>query len=84
MLRAALLPGLALAALLLVACQSALAPTGPAAAASTPAAEPRVLHVGDRAPDFTLQDQNRQEVSLSQFRGRPVQIAFYVWAFSPG
>jgi cytochrome oxidase Cu insertion factor (SCO1/SenC/PrrC family) len=81
---------LALLALLLAACQSAPAPTGtgaPAAAmlaANNAAAEPRVLRVGDRAPDFTLQDQHRQDVSLSQFRGRPVQIAFYVWAFSPG
>ncbi|MBX5490375.1 MAG: redoxin domain-containing protein [Chloroflexi bacterium] len=85
MQRAFLAPGLVLATWLAIACQSAPAamnssPVGSAAAQ----AEPRVLHVGDRAPDFTLQDQNRQEVSLSQFRGRPVQIAFYVWAFSPG
>jgi cytochrome oxidase Cu insertion factor (SCO1/SenC/PrrC family) len=80
---------LALLTLLLAACQSAPAPTGTGApvavpAANSPPAEPRVLRVGDRAPEFTLQDQYRQDVSLSQFRGRPVQIAFYVWAFSPG
>jgi peroxiredoxin len=41
-----------------------------------------VLAVGDTAPDFMLADQNRQEVRLSQLRGRPVQIAFYVQALS--
>ena len=39
---------------------------------------------GAMAPDFALQDQNRKEVRLSQFRGRPVQVAFYVYAFSGG
>ena len=70
------------AAVLLVACQisSAALPSAPGAA---PAAQ-RELRVGDAAPDFTLQDQNRQNVTLSQLRGRPVQAAFYVWAFSGG
>ncbi len=72
------LPGLA--ALLLLACQGAsVSPPSPAAAAPA-----RELRVGDPAPDFTLQDQNRQNVALSQLRGRPVQIAFYVYAFSGG
>jgi cytochrome oxidase Cu insertion factor (SCO1/SenC/PrrC family) len=52
------------------------------AASLAPAA--RELRVGDPAPDFTLPDQNRQNVTLSQFHGRTVQIAFYVWALSPG
>ena len=73
----------AVAALLTVGCQaaSAVAPPGGPAAAAGP---PRELRVGDKAPDFTLLDQNRQSVTLSQLRGRPVQVAFYVWAFSGG
>ena len=74
--------------LLLAACQAAGASTasGPAPAAQqAPAAQAaRELKVGDVAPDFTLQDQNRKDVQLSQFRGRPVQVAFYIYAFSGG
>jgi cytochrome oxidase Cu insertion factor (SCO1/SenC/PrrC family) len=68
------------AATLLTACQQlSLSSSAPSAAPA-----PRTLHVGDAAPDFTLVDQNRQEVTLSQFRGQTVQLAFYVWAFSGG
>ena len=39
--------------------------------------------VGTQAPDFTLKDQNNQEVTLSQFRGqRGVLVVFYPFAFS--
>jgi peroxiredoxin len=39
--------------------------------------------VGSEAPDFTLKDQNNQEVTLSSFRGeRNVLIVFYPFAFS--
>ncbi len=39
--------------------------------------------VGTEAPDFTLKDQNNQEVSLSSFRGaRNVLVVFYPFAFS--
>lgn len=39
--------------------------------------------VGSVAPDFTLKDQNNQEVSLSSFRGqRAVLVVFYPFAFS--
>jgi cytochrome oxidase Cu insertion factor (SCO1/SenC/PrrC family) len=69
-----------LAALVLLGCQ-ATANLGPGAPPASPA---RVLRVGDRAPDFALVDQNRQPVTLAQFRGRPVQVAFYVWALSGG
>jgi hypothetical protein len=76
------------AVLLLTACQTATtgapSPAAPAAAPAAPAAPARELRVGDQAPDFALPDQNRQEVRLSQFRGRPVQVAFYVYAFSGG
>ncbi len=69
---------------LLAACQTAGATSAGSPAAAPAAQTVRELKVGDAAPDFTLQDQNRENVRLSQFRGRPVQVAFYVWAFSPG
>jgi len=41
------------------------------------------LEAGNRAPDFTLKDQNNQEWTLSQFRGnRNVLVVFYPLAFS--
>ncbi len=41
------------------------------------------LEVGQEAPDFTLRDQNREEVTLSSFRGRKrVLLVFYPFAFS--
>ena len=43
------------------------------------------VKVGEMAPDFTLLDQNRKQVSLKDFRGKQnVALAFYVFAFSPG
>jgi peroxiredoxin (alkyl hydroperoxide reductase subunit C) len=39
--------------------------------------------VGDAAPDFTLRDQNNQEVRLSDFRGaKNVLVVFYPLAFT--
>jgi peroxiredoxin (alkyl hydroperoxide reductase subunit C) len=39
--------------------------------------------VGTEAPDFTLKDQNNQQVTLSSFRGeRNVLVVFYPFAFS--
>ena len=39
--------------------------------------------VGSQAPDFTVKDQNNQEVTLSSFRGeRSVLLVFYPFAFS--
>ena len=39
--------------------------------------------VGDEAPDFTLHDQNNEEVTLSAFRGeQAVLIIFYPLAFT--
>ncbi len=41
--------------------------------------------VGDTAPDFTLLDQNRKPVKLSDFRGKKnVALAFIVFAFTGG
>jgi protein SCO1/2 len=45
-----------------------------ASSAHPPSAD--VLHVGDSVPDFRLADQNRQSVSLSQFRGKIVALTF--------
>jgi peroxiredoxin len=43
------------------------------------------LKVGDKAPDFTLRDQNGKEVSLASFEGKQnVVLAFYVLAFTGG
>jgi peroxiredoxin len=40
------------------------------------------VDVGSKAPDFTLTNQDRQAVTLSQQRGRPVVLAFFPAAFS--
>jgi len=42
------------------------------------------VKIGQMAPDFTLKDQNGNQVSLHDFRGKQnVALAFYVFAFSP-
>ena len=42
------------------------------------------VDVGDEAPDFELQDQDRQPVRLSSFRGRKnVVVVFYPMSFTP-
>jgi peroxiredoxin (alkyl hydroperoxide reductase subunit C) len=41
------------------------------------------IDVGAQAPEFTLRDQNNQEVQLSDFRGRKaVLLVFYPLAFT--
>ena len=41
------------------------------------------LSVGDVAPDFTLKDQNNEDITLSGFRGqKAVLIIFYPLAFT--
>ncbi|MEV6831899.1 peroxiredoxin [Amycolatopsis sp. NPDC051102] len=41
------------------------------------------VEVGSEAPDFTLNDYNKQPVQLSSFRGdKPVLLVFYPFAFS--
>jgi len=55
------------------------------ALASTLAAQAGPLKVGDKAPDFTLPDQNGNKVSLAQYLGKKnVVLAFYVLAFTGG
>ena len=40
------------------------------------------IDVGSAAPDFTLPNQDREPVTLSGRRGRPVVLAFFPAAFS--
>jgi peroxiredoxin Q/BCP len=55
------------------------------ALATTLAAQTAPLKVGDKAPDFTLPDQNGNKISLSQYLGKKnVVLAFYVLAFTGG
>lgn len=43
------------------------------------------VKVGDMAPDFTLMDTHRNQVSLHEFRGKKnVALAFYIFAFTGG
>jgi peroxiredoxin len=42
-----------------------------------------MIAVGEPAPDFTLRDQDGEEVSLSDYRGRKVMLVFYPLDFSP-
>jgi peroxiredoxin Q/BCP len=42
------------------------------------------LQPGDQAPDFSLPDQNGDQVSLSGLRGRRVIVYFYPKADTPG
>ena len=37
---------------------------------------------GTAAPDFTLKDQDGNDVSLSTYRGRPVVLVFYPFTFT--
>ena len=65
----------------------AQAKPGPTAAAQQqqPAPPHTHLKVGDPAPDFTLMDTERNQVKLSDFRGKKnVVLAFYVLAFTGG
>jgi peroxiredoxin len=38
--------------------------------------------VGSKAPDFTLMNQDREAVTLSSLKGKPVVLAFFPAAFS--
>src|SRR6478672_9772141 len=40
------------------------------------------VKVGDQAPDFTLKNQDNQDVTLSARRGTPVVLVFYPHDFS--
>jgi len=42
------------------------------------------MDINDKAPDFTLPDENNQPVSLRDFRGKNVLLFFYSKADTPG
>jgi peroxiredoxin Q/BCP len=42
------------------------------------------MNINDKAPEFTLPDQNGDEVSLKDFRGKYVVLYFYPRADTPG
>ena len=43
-----------------------------------------MLNIGQKAPDFTLQDKNGKDVSLSDFIGKKVVLYFYPKDNTPG
>jgi len=42
------------------------------------------MNIHDKAPQFTLQDENGKEVSLQDFRGKTMVLYFYPRADTPG
>ena len=42
------------------------------------------INVNDKAPEFTLQDENGKEISLKSLRGKVVVLYFYPRADTPG
>ena len=42
------------------------------------------MDVNDKAPEFTLPDQNGNSVSLKDFRGKTVVLFFFPKADTPG
>jgi len=42
------------------------------------------MNVNDKAPDFTLQDENEKELSLKDLRGKTVVLYFFPRADTPG
>jgi peroxiredoxin Q/BCP len=43
-----------------------------------------LMNINDKAPDFTLQDENGKEVSLKGLKGKTVVLYFYPRADTPG
>ena len=43
-----------------------------------------MIEPGEKAPDFSLPDQDGREVKLSDFHGQPVVVYFYPKADTPG
>jgi peroxiredoxin Q/BCP len=48
------------------------------------AEEEDAMHIHDKAPEFTLPDENGKDVSLQDFRGQTVVLFFYPKADTPG
>jgi peroxiredoxin len=42
-----------------------------------------MIAVGEKAPDFTLRNQDGEKISLADYRGRKVMLVFYPGDFSP-
>jgi peroxiredoxin len=42
------------------------------------------MNIHDKAPDFTLQDENGKEISLQDLRGKTVVLYFFPRADTPG
>lgn len=42
------------------------------------------MRINDKAPDFTLQDENGKEIALKNLRGKTVVLYFYPRANTPG
>ena len=42
------------------------------------------MEVNDKAPDFSVPDENGQQVALKDFRGRNVVLFFFPKADTPG
>jgi peroxiredoxin Q/BCP len=49
-----------------------------------PGSEMLMINVNDKAPEFTLQDENEKEISLKSLRGKTVVLYFYPRADTPG
>jgi peroxiredoxin Q/BCP len=43
-----------------------------------------MIAIGSQAPDFTAVSTQRNSVTLSSYRGRPVALYFYPKASTPG
>lgn len=73
-----------LASLLLLALAVSAAAQQKEAKKDAPPPPPKIK-VGSTAPDFTLKDQNGNDVSLASFRGKKnIVLAFYIFAFTGG
>jgi peroxiredoxin Q/BCP len=42
------------------------------------------MDINDKAPDFTLQDENGKNISLRDFRGKTLVLFFFPKADTPG
>jgi len=73
------------ACLIGISCRQAAAPAADQTATETTAPKPRVLEVGDLAPEFSLQGTDGKQYSLSSYRGRQtVVLAWFAKAFTEG
>ena len=42
-----------------------------------------MINIGDHAPEFTMKNENEEDVSRGQFKGKNVLLCFFPFAFSP-